>query len=97
MIITLGLVCEQEAKSVADKSEYIWEGYAFKKTVKGLKYRKQKKGNWMFCKIYKENQKELEKCMKKWNLIYSQNKQGKINFLSTINTGSPNSHYKGRV
>ena len=55
-------MCEQGANSVADKSEYIWEGYAFKKTVKGLKYRKQKKGNWMFCKIYKENQKELEKC-----------------------------------
>ena len=27
-----------------------------------LKYKKQKKENWMFCKVYKENQKELEKC-----------------------------------
>ena len=53
-------MCGQEANSVANKDEYIWEGYALRKFVKGLKYKKQKKGNWMFCKII-ENQ-ELEKC-----------------------------------
>ena len=40
----------------------------------------------MFCKVYKENQKELEKCttsilfVKVMNLIYNKNKQGKIDF-----------------
>ena len=44
----------------------------------------------MFCKVYKENQKELEKCttsilfVQVMNLIYNKNKQGKIDFLSTI-------------
>ena len=52
----------QEAYPVANKSEYIREGYALRKSLKGLKYKKQKKENWMFCKVYKENQKELEKC-----------------------------------
>ena len=52
----------QEANPVANKSEYIREGYALRKSLKGLKYKKQKKENWMFCKVYKENQKELEKC-----------------------------------
>ena len=57
-----GLVWGQEAYPVANKSEYIREGYALRKSLKGLKYKKQKKENWMFCKVYKENQKELEKC-----------------------------------
>ena len=52
----------QEAYPVANKSEYIREGYALRKSLKGLKYKKQKKENWMFCKVYKENQNELEKC-----------------------------------
>ena len=52
----------QEANPVANKSEYIREGYALRKSLKGLKYKKQKKENWMFCKVYKENQKEPEKC-----------------------------------
>ena len=50
------------AYPVANKSEYIREGYALRKSLKGLKYKKQKKENSMFCKVYKENQKELEKC-----------------------------------
>ena len=61
-MIIMVLVCGQEAFPVANKSEYIREGYALRKSVKGLKYKKQKKENWMFCKVYKENQKELEKC-----------------------------------
>ena len=56
-----GLVWGQEANSVANKSEYIRKEYA-RKSLKGLKYKKQKKENWMFCKVYKGNQKKLEKC-----------------------------------
>ena len=55
----------QEVNLVANKSEYIREGYAqytLRKSLKGLNYKKQKKENWMFCKVYKENQKDLEKC-----------------------------------
>ena len=51
----------QEAKPAANKSEYIREGYALRKSLKGLKDKKQKK-NGMFCKVNKENQKELEQC-----------------------------------
>ena len=58
----LNLVWGQEANPVANKSEYIREGYALRKSLKGLKYKKQKKENWMFYKVYKENKKELEKC-----------------------------------
>ena len=47
-----GLVWGQEANPVANKSEYIREGYALRESLKGLKYKK----------VYKENQKELEKC-----------------------------------
>ena len=38
------LVWEQEANPVANKNEYITEGhtYTFRKTLKGLKYKKQK-------------------------------------------------------
>ena len=57
-----GLVWGQEAYPVANKSEYIRKGYALRESVKGLKYKKQKKENWMFCKVCKENQKELKKC-----------------------------------
>ena len=79
----------QEANPVASKSEYIREGYALRKSLKGLKYKKQKKENWMFCKVYKENQKELEKCIisivcASYEFDYNENKQGKIDFLSTI-------------
>ena len=52
----------QEAYPVANKSDYIREGYAVRKSLKGLTYKKQKRENYMFCKVYKENQKELEKC-----------------------------------
>ena len=55
----------QEVNPVANKSEYIREGCAqltLRKSLHGLKYKKQKKENWMFCKVYKENQKDLEKC-----------------------------------
>ena len=55
-----GLVWGQEANSVANKSEYIRKEYALRKSLKGLKYKKQKKEKWMFCKVYKENQKRLE-------------------------------------
>ena len=58
-----GLVWGQEANSVANKSEYIRKEYA-RKSLKGLKYKKQKKENWMFCKVFKENQKRLEKCVR---------------------------------
>ena len=52
----------QEVNPVAHKSEYTREWYALRKSLKGLKFKKQKKeNNWMFRKIYKENQKELEK------------------------------------
>ena len=52
----------QEANPVTNKSEYIREGYALRKSLPGPKYKKQKKENWMFRKVYKENQKEREKC-----------------------------------
>ena len=55
----------QEDNPVANKSEYIRDGYAhhtLRKSLKGLKFKKQKKENWMFCKVHKENQKDLEKC-----------------------------------
>ena len=38
-----GLVWAQEAYPVANKGEYIREGYALRKSLKGLKYKKQKK------------------------------------------------------
>ena len=38
-----GLVWGQEAYPVANKGEYIREGYALRKSLKGLKYKKQKK------------------------------------------------------
>ena len=38
-----GLVRGQEANSVANKSEYIRKEYALGKSLKGLKYKKQKK------------------------------------------------------
>ena len=38
-----GLVWGQEAYPVANKGEYIKEGYALRKSLKGLKYKKQKK------------------------------------------------------
>ena len=60
-----GLVWGQEANSVANKSEYIRKEYA-RKSLKGLKYKKQNKENWMFCKVYKENQKRLEKYTTRW-------------------------------
>ena len=50
----------QEANPVANKSEYIREGHALRKSLKGLKYKKQKKKNWMFCKVNKENQRSLK-------------------------------------
>ena len=62
MIINDGLVWGQEANPVADKSEYIREGYALRKSPKELKYKKQKKRKLNVCKVYKENQRELEKC-----------------------------------
>ena len=45
----------------------------------------------MVCKVYKENEKELEKCTTsvvcvsyELILIYNKNKQGKIDFISTV-------------
>ena len=35
--------CGQKDNPVARKSEYIREGYALRKSLKGLKYKKQKK------------------------------------------------------
>ena len=43
VIISDYLVWGQEANPVADKSEYISEGYALRKSPKELKYKKQKK------------------------------------------------------
>ena len=57
-----GLEWWQEANRVANKSEYTREGYALRKSLKWLKYKNQKKENWMVWKVYKENQKLLEKC-----------------------------------
>ena len=81
----------QEANPVANKSEYIREGYALRKSLKGLKYKKQKKENWMFCKVYKENQKTLEKyttsiyCLcKSWIRFTTKINKVKLIFLSTI-------------
>ena len=48
--------------SVANKSEYIWEGYVLRKSLKGLKYKKQEKENGIFRLIYNENQKQFENC-----------------------------------
>ena len=57
-----GLVWGQEAYPVANKGEYITEGYALRKSLKGLKYQKQKKRKLnVLKKVYKENQMELEK------------------------------------
>ena len=45
MIINNDLVWVQEANPVASKSEYNREGNALRKSLKGLKYKKQKKEN----------------------------------------------------
>ena len=55
-----GLVWGQEANPVGYKSGYIREGYALKKPSR-TEVQETEKENWMFCKVYKENQKELEK------------------------------------
>ena len=47
------LVCGQEANPVANKSEYIWEGYVLRKSLKGLKYKKLKKEIECFAKFIK--------------------------------------------
>ena len=44
----------QEANPVTNKSEYITEGYALRKSLTGPRYKKQKKENWMFRKVYKK-------------------------------------------
>ena len=49
-----GLVWGQEANPVTNKSEYIREGYALRKSLTGPRYKKQKKENWMFRKVYKK-------------------------------------------
>ena len=51
IIIIYWIVWGQEANPVANKSEYIREVYALRKCLKGLKYKKKKKENWMFCKV----------------------------------------------
>ena len=59
-------------------------GMCYEKIPQRTEVQETEQRNWMFCKIYKENQKELEKmynfsCLcKLWNLIYSLNKQGNI-------------------
>ena len=55
-----GLVWRQEANPVANKIEYIREGYALRNSLKRLKYKKQKKENWMFCKVYKRIKRGLK-------------------------------------
>ena len=78
-----GLVWGQEANPVGNKSECTREGYALIKSPKGLKYKKQKKENWIFCKVYGENQKDLEKCSTSIVCVgYESDWQ--IDFLSTI-------------
>ena len=54
-------MCGQEV-SVANKSEYIWEGYVLRKSLKGLRYNKQKKGTECFAKFIKRIRRSLKKC-----------------------------------
>ena len=51
-----GLVWGQEAYPVANKSEYIRERYASRKSLKGLKYKKQKKKIKCFAKVIKRTE-----------------------------------------
>ena len=51
----------QEANQVGYKNGYIREGYALKNPQR-TEVQETEKENWMFCKVYRENQKELEKC-----------------------------------
>ena len=82
-----GLVWGQEAYPVANKSEYIREGYALRKSLKGLKSKKQKKKIKCFAKFIKRTEGA-------WKM-YNSNCFCKIDFLSTIKRSycplSPNS------
>ena len=60
IIMVYSIVRGQEAYPVASKSEYIREGYAF--TLKGVKYKKQKKKNECFAKFIKRIRRSLQKC-----------------------------------
>ena len=53
-----GLVWGQEANPIANKSEYIREWYALRKSLKGPKYKKQKKE--LNVLQSKENQRSLK-------------------------------------
>ena len=55
-----GLVWGQEANPVANKSEYIREGYALRKSLKGLKYKKKKKKTECFAKFIKRIKRSLK-------------------------------------
>ena len=57
----------QRANPVANKTEYIREGYALRKSLKGLRCKKQKiekkkEKKLNVCKFYEENLRKLEKC-----------------------------------
>ena len=52
----------QEACPVANKSEHIREEYALRKSLKGLKYKKQKKKIECFAKFIKRIRRSLQKC-----------------------------------
>ena len=51
---------EQEANPVGYKSEYVSEQYALKKSLKGPKYKKQKKKIECFAKFIKRIRKSLK-------------------------------------
>ena len=66
----------QEANPVANKSEYIREGYALRKSLKGLKYKKQKKKIECFAKFIKRIRRSLKNVqlqlfVQVMNLIYN--------------------------
>ena len=74
---------EQEANSVANKSEYIrkeYEEYALRKSLKGLKYKKRIKENRMFCKVSKRIRRGLKNIQLKFIVCVSYESDLQLNY-----------------
>ena len=71
---------EQEANSVAYKSEYIRKGYALRKSLKGLKYKKQKKKSECFAKFIKRIRRGLETIQLKFIVCVSYESDLQLNY-----------------
>ena len=75
-----GLVWGQEANSVANKSEYIRKEYALRKSLRGLKYKKQKKKTECFAKFIKRTRRGLKNIQLKFIVRVSYESDLQLNY-----------------